>query len=317
MTLSEARTELEVLIDKVDQAYFTDAEKDLFLNKAGVEYFDKYYRGFGANQLLRDKLGYFIKERQIRGNAGVAPYDDNTSQYSVIEDYLHLLSASVNGYIAKLVSWEDFQYLSGLNGRVRATQDPYNEPDLESPVITIGPSLQVVSPSDDFNPNAVYYYPHNASNVFGRVAKLTYDLDANGAIVQINILDGGIGYVSGTVLTLLFGSTAIGGPIGSGASATATVINGQIAVINLISGGTGYNNTLRVFAPDPAILTNIASTDTVTISYVREPIGRKITEEFAQLNSSMASEIVQIAARMMTAAIESSNYEVQNNETNL
>ena len=42
MTLSEARTELEVLIDKVDQAYFTDAEKDLFLNKAGVEYFDKY-----------------------------------------------------------------------------------------------------------------------------------------------------------------------------------------------------------------------------------------------------------------------------------
>ena len=317
MTLSEARTELEVLIDKVDQAYFTDAEKDLFLNKAGVEYFDKYYRGFGANQLLRDKLGYFIKERQIRGNAGVAPYDDTTSQYSVIEDYLHLLSASVNGYIAKLVSWEDFQYLSGLNGRVRATQDPYNEPDLESPVITIGPSLQVVSPSDDFNPNAVYYYPHNASNVFGRVAKLTYDLDASGTIVQINILDGGIGYVSGTVLTLLFGSTAIGGPIGSGASATATVINGQIAVINLISGGTGYNNTLRVFAPDPAILTNIASTDTVTISYVREPIGRKITEEFAQLNSSMASEIVQIAARMMTAAIESSNYEVQNNETNL
>jgi len=317
MTLSEARTELEVLIDKVDQAYFTDAEKDLFLNKAGIEYFDKYYRGFGANQLLRDKLGYFIKERQIRGNAGVAPYDDTTSQYSVIEDYLHLLSASVNGYIAKLVSWEDFQYLSGLNGRVRATQDPYNEPDLESPVITIGPSLQVVSPSDDFNPNAVYYYPHNASNVFGRAAKFTYDLDASGTVIQINILDGGIGYVSGTVLTLIFASTAIGGPVGSGASATATVINGQIAVINLISGGTGYDNTLRIRVPDPAILTSFASTDTVTISYVREPIGRKITEEFAQLNSSMASEIVQIAARMMTAAIESSNYEVQNNETNL
>lgn len=317
MTLSEARTELEVLIDKVDQAYFTDAEKDLFLNKAGVEYFDKYYRGFGANQLLRDKLGYFIKERQIRGSAGVAPYDDNTSQYSVIEDYLHLLSASVNGYIAKLVSWEDFQYLSGLNGRVRITQDPYNMPDLESPVITIGPSLQVVSPSDDFNPNAVYYYPHNASNVFGRVAKLTYDLDASGTIIQINILDGGIGYVSGTVLNLIFASTAIGGPVGSGASATATVINGQIAVINLISGGTGYDNTLRIRVPDPAILTSFASTDTVTISYIREPIGRKITEEFAQLNSSMASEIVQIAARMMTAAIESSNYEVQNNETNL
>ena len=31
----------------------------------------------------------------------------------------------------------------------------------------------------------------------------------------------------------------------------------------------------------------------------------------------MAHEIVQIAARMMSAAIESSNYEVQNNESNL
>jgi hypothetical protein len=64
-------------------------------------------------------------------------------------------------------------------------------------------------------------------------------------------------------------------------------------------------------------LTTVTSSDSLTISYVREPISRKITNEFAQLNSSMAHEIVQIAARMMSAAIESSNYEVQNNESNL
>ena len=326
MTLTEARAQLDILIDKVDQAYFTVLEKNTFLNKAGVEYFDKYYNAMGANQLLRDKLGYFIKNIFIRGKAGVAPYDDNPTRqtYGSVEDYLHLLSGTVNGKVAKVVSWEDFQYLSGDNGTVAPSEDPYNRADYDHPIMTIGPTLAPTDPSIDFNPNGIYYYPHNEAVITGaRRATLSYVLDSStGEILQVNITDPGAGYASPSTIPVSIGFASgttpltTGGGLGA-ASITVNTIGGQVVNVNIINGGANYGSNLLLQLPDPTSLTTVTSSDSLTISYVREPISRKITNEFAQLNSSMAHEIVQIAARMMSAAIESSNYEVQNNESNL
>ena len=310
MTLTEARAQLDILIDKVDQAYFTVLEKNTFLNKAGVEYFDIYYNAMGANQLLRDKLGYFIKNIFIRGKAGVAPYDDNPTRqtYGSVEDYLHLLSGTVNGKVAKVVT----------------SEDPYNRADYDHPIMTIGPTLAPTDPSIDFNPNGIYYYPHNEAVIAGaRAATLSYVLDSStGEILQVNITDPGAGYASPSTIPVGIGFASgttpltTGGGLGT-ASITVNTIGGQVVNVNIINGGANYGSNLLLEVPDPISLTTVTSSDSLTISYVREPTNRKITNEFAQLNSSMAHEIVQIAARMMSAAIESSNYEVQNNESNL
>ena len=50
MTKAEARTRVDLLLDKAGGAYFTDAEKDEFLDMAVVEYIKERYNRFELNQ---------------------------------------------------------------------------------------------------------------------------------------------------------------------------------------------------------------------------------------------------------------------------
>ena len=106
MTQQEAFDYMDLLLDKADQPYFLDTEKEKFLLLASYEYVNIYYPTFGVNQSSRDKLRSFIKTDEIED---VSDEVGGTS----ISDYYHLISAnhsldSTNFYKAEILSSEEF-----------------------------------------------------------------------------------------------------------------------------------------------------------------------------------------------------------------
>ena len=113
MLLSGAYDMMDLLLDKVDQAYFTTNEKNTFLDLATFEYINKHYKLYGVNQESRDKLKHFTIYRNFaNGIMGAAPFQIWT-QPNPIQDYMHLISVTVNGKKAKILSYEDFVSKSG------------------------------------------------------------------------------------------------------------------------------------------------------------------------------------------------------------
>ena len=62
MTFSEAHDLMDLLLDKADQPYFITSEKDKFLNMALFDWFEKACENFDNNQELAINLGHFVRE---------------------------------------------------------------------------------------------------------------------------------------------------------------------------------------------------------------------------------------------------------------
>ena len=57
MTTTEALEYLDLLLDKADQPYFIDAEKEKFINLAITEFINKYYSKIELNSESRTVPG--------------------------------------------------------------------------------------------------------------------------------------------------------------------------------------------------------------------------------------------------------------------
>tara|TARA_R110002012_G_scaffold10005_10_gene46630 strand:+ start:651 stop:1262 length:612 start_codon:yes stop_codon:yes gene_type:complete len=130
MTLSQAYTHLDLLLDKADQPYFTNSEKDIFLQLAVTEFVNKYYRGYGLNQEYRDGLSAF--ERNITKTT------TNVSNGRVIaeDDYIHLISFEANGSDYKIVSASDYVNIVGHDNLNIISKDPFHDTKNE-PLATV------------------------------------------------------------------------------------------------------------------------------------------------------------------------------------
>ena len=62
MTFSEVHDLMDLLLDKADQPYFITSEKDKFLNMALFDWFEKACENFDNNQELAINLGHFVRE---------------------------------------------------------------------------------------------------------------------------------------------------------------------------------------------------------------------------------------------------------------
>ena len=100
MTVADAYNHLDLLLDKADQPYFTNSEKDIFLELAVTEFIDKNYTVFGANQEYRDKLNHLILIKN----------QDGFGVLTLPSDYLHLLSVTVGGKNYKVVNLMKSKY---------------------------------------------------------------------------------------------------------------------------------------------------------------------------------------------------------------
>ena len=125
MTIAEARTELDDLLDKAGSAYFTDTEKDRFLDSAIIEWCNEVYNMINTTQVFNDKSALLIKETTAT-KAQLEDITDATDGSGTIQDYWHLLALKDSrGNSVKIVQIDDVY--STIN-------DPFNKPDDSNPV---------------------------------------------------------------------------------------------------------------------------------------------------------------------------------------
>ena len=125
MTIAEARTELDDLLDKAGSAYFTDTEKDRFLDSAIIEWCNQVYNMINTTQVFNDKSALLIKETTAT-KAQLEDITDATDGSGTIQDYWHLLALKDSrGNSVKIVQIDDVY--STIN-------DPFNKPDDSNPV---------------------------------------------------------------------------------------------------------------------------------------------------------------------------------------
>ena len=153
MTIAEARTELDDLLDKAGSAYFTDTEKDRFLDSAIIEWCNEVYNMINTTQMYNDKSALLIKETTAT-KAQLEDITDATDGSGTIQDYWHLLALKDSrGNSVKIVQIDDVY--STIN-------DPFNKPDDSNPVayfIQDGSSqlkLEILG-TDDTNFTLLYY----------------------------------------------------------------------------------------------------------------------------------------------------------------
>lgn len=98
MTINDAYDYIDLLIDKANQPYFIDSEKDIFLNLSITEFLNKRYALMGVNQDFSEIYGNRVSLNQ--GSTGYTM----TENYVELPNYYHLTFASLNGKECRIVS---------------------------------------------------------------------------------------------------------------------------------------------------------------------------------------------------------------------
>ena len=172
MTKAEARTELDDLLDKAGSSYFTDTEKDRFLDSAVIEWCNEVYNMINTTQVYNDKSALLIKEATAT-RAQLEDITDATDSSGQIQDYWHLLSLKDSrDNSVKIVQIDD---INSINS------DPFNRPEDSSPVayfIQDGSSqlkLEILG-SDDTNFTLLYYMQPQLPSAVGTTDGLTANI---------------------------------------------------------------------------------------------------------------------------------------------
>jgi len=124
MTYSEARTQIDNLLDKTGTAYFNESEKNRFLDLATLEYTKTL-----INSLESDSES-MIKLAPLTGRSTeITPIttSDNQNLYSLPSDFYYLLRAytASNNYNINIMSHNEY---------ASAKNNPFHKPDNENPI---------------------------------------------------------------------------------------------------------------------------------------------------------------------------------------
>ena len=115
---------------------------------------------------------------------------------------------------------------------------------------------------------ALYDYESTSQPLNARIASATAQV-VNGFVVGATITDGGYGYVSNPVVTIIGGG-------GTGAKATATQFNGVVTSITITNPGIGYTSAPTItIAPPPFPPRKATSTAQIVNGFV---VGTKVTD---------------------------------------
>ena len=170
MTLAQAYTYLDLLVDKADQPYFTNAEKDKFLTLAKTEWISKNYTKMESDEDSRSALSPLIltnvfemssfniqQQNGMEIQFGVVPLPTGSASvgywvkkglivyYLIPELHIYTLSVEVK-YIntryvtAKSLSNKDYISSSQENDPFATKNDPlggYKISDLENPTYSV------------------------------------------------------------------------------------------------------------------------------------------------------------------------------------
>ena len=125
MTLTEAYTYVDLLLDKANQPYFVNAEKDMFLNLCINEFMDSKYALMRVNQDFSEMYG-----NRASLNEGSTAYTI-VNNYVELIDYHHITYAALNDIACRIVSDDEMSEL-------RTTNNPFKQitPDNPACIVT-------------------------------------------------------------------------------------------------------------------------------------------------------------------------------------
>jgi len=124
MNLDQAHDLIDLLLDKADQPYFTDDEKNQFLDQAIMSFINFHYRTYDQEQVSRDALSFFFHMSSNQGSV--------TGFRNLPEGYVHLIQFEIGNNVtekksAKILGSKD--YLD-----FRLSSDPFNRASVDNPI---------------------------------------------------------------------------------------------------------------------------------------------------------------------------------------
>jgi len=92
VTINQAYDLIDQLLDKSDQPYFTENEKDDFIRQAIHEFINNHYSKYDIDQVSRDALALFTEYVEIDSD------DNDWLNYGVDmpDEYVHLIHLRIN-----------------------------------------------------------------------------------------------------------------------------------------------------------------------------------------------------------------------------
>jgi hypothetical protein len=110
MNISTAYDYIDLMIDKANQPYFINTEKDIFINLSISEFMNSRYAVMGINQDFSEMYGNRVSINQGSGGYTIS---DN---YVEIPNYHHITYAALNGRECRIVSDDEaVELLAGNN----------------------------------------------------------------------------------------------------------------------------------------------------------------------------------------------------------
>ena len=97
MNINEAYDYIDLMVDKADQPYFTNPEKDIFLNLSITEFLSSKYALMGANQDFSEQYG---NRYDLNHTSGYV----QAGNYVELVDYHHITYAALNGRSCRIIS---------------------------------------------------------------------------------------------------------------------------------------------------------------------------------------------------------------------
>lgn len=200
MTLNDAYDYIDLMIDKANQPYFINTEKDIFLNLSITEFLNKRYALMRVNQDYSEMIG-----NRASLNQGTSGYTV-IGNYVELIDYYHITTAILNGVECRIVSDDEMSEL-------RLSNNPYKSVNANNPICAVtkqptgdvrlyfqnsGPNSSTIdfTASDTFGVRYLRHltvsqwteipehYQHDILNVV--VRKLTANIESTNYTVQAN-----------------------------------------------------------------------------------------------------------------------------------
>jgi len=124
MNINTAYDYIDLMIDKANQPYFINTEKDIFINLSISEFMNSRYAVMGINQDFSEQYGNRKDANQLSSGYTVA------SNFVELPNYHHMTYAALNGVTCRIVSDDKLSEL-------RTTNNPFEEITPDNPVCAI------------------------------------------------------------------------------------------------------------------------------------------------------------------------------------
>jgi hypothetical protein len=125
MNINTAYDYIDLMIDKANQPYFINTEKDIFINLSISEFMNSRYAVMGINQDFSEMYGNRVSINQsTSGNTTVV------GNYVEIPNYHHITNAALNGRECRIVSDDEMTEL-------RITDNPFTSVNNFHPICAV------------------------------------------------------------------------------------------------------------------------------------------------------------------------------------